>query len=143
LIALRVVGIGVRLVARREVLRDVAHALLAALRRRGGADLVPARLVRRIRRIRTLARATRPSLRRAGTAHVPARRVLHVERKLVARGLGLGNRGEPWWIGNLDLREVDGHRAAVDEVGGELVLAGVAATDRVDANEVLALRVVD
>src|SRR5687768_13755987 len=142
---LRVLHIGIRLVTRREVLRDVLHALLRAARRRIRTDLVPARLVRRIRRLGALAFARGPVGRRArrGTYRA-ACRVLRIERELVARRFGLGDAGELRRIGNLDLRQVRDDLARLAfELDGELVLAGVAALGREHADEVFALRVCD
>src|SRR5690606_3168951 len=62
-VALRVLGIGSRLVTRREVRRDVAHACLRSARRRIRADLVPAGRIRRVRRVLAPARAAGPALR--------------------------------------------------------------------------------
>src|SRR6185312_14344175 len=67
-----------------------------------------------------------------------------VERELVAADLDLGHGRELRRLGNLDLREVERDRPGVLlEVDRQLVRTGIAAADRVDADEVLALRVVD
>src|SRR5262249_45081239 len=133
---------GVRFVARREVFQ---LAGLRADRRRVRAYLVPARLVLRIGRIGGLTFSCRPAWRRAGgRAHGAARRGLRVQRGLVPPRFRRRNRGELGRFGDLELRDVDADRAQrLFELDGQLVLARIAPADRVDAYEVLALRVVD
>ena len=147
-VGLRVVAVGVLRIRVVEIalrpLRWLARTH-AAIGRVGAGHR---RLTRRdvdVGRVRALVLARRPAGRRTELgADVLARGDLRVELRRVARQLGLGHGGELRRLRDLELERIEQRRRRrLLELHGQLVLAGVTAADRVDPDEVLALRVVE